>query len=344
MPINTVQRLVHLRTQKNQQILQSVARLWELGRHAKTEQDILDGLHPWGKHNELKFYNTLPKILVMIGVTCFILGWFLHPYLPYVLSVLFASGCCFLAFLVYESYDPIEEVIDYLEQRMMLLKFDLHFQSMPSIFTQTSSSTLMLSQLKQLFPLFSQGSVSNEIGLYASTTWIDDTGVSHPVMLFQYHFVSDFKISNAEGKRQKVKEIHKDLWGAFIFQTPARAFAASDKRKSFFYPYHFKWQSSDILLNQKIHLFGDSQQHLARNISPSMTLKLANFFEENSGDLISHFQESIIFFMGENNLLRRSNKKQADDIRNISELRGYLRTLNMPAYQQFQQSMLKFLS
>ena len=48
--------------------------------------------------------------------------------------------------------------------------------------------------------------------------------------------------------------------------------------------------------------------------------------------------------MGEKNLLRRSNKKQAKDIRNISELRGYLRTLNMPAYQQFQQSMLKFLS
>lgn len=344
MPINTVQRLLHLRTQKNQQILQSIVRLWELGRHAKTEQEILDGLHPWGKHNELKFYNTLPRILVILGIFGFILGWFLHPYLPYVFSALFGAGCCFLAFLIYESHDPIEEVIDYLEQRIMLLKFDLHFQNMPSIFAKTSNSTLMLSQLKQLFPLFRQGSVSNDIGLYASTTWVDDVGVSHPVMLFQYHFISDFKVPNADGKLQKVKEIHKDLWGAFIFQTPALAFAASDKRKTFFYPYHFKWQSSDILLNQKIHLFGDSQQQLARNISPSMTLKLANFFEENSGDLVSHFQEDITFFMGERNLLRSTNKKQANDIRNISELRGYLRTLSMPAYQQFQQSMLKFLS
>ena len=344
MPIKTVQRLIHLRTQKNQQILQNVARLWELGRHAQTEQEILDGLHPWGKHNELKFYNTLPKILVILGICSILLGWFLHLYLPYVLSALSGAGCFFLAFLIYESHDPIEEVIEYLEQRIMLLKFDLHFQSMPSIFAKTSNSTLMLSQLKQLFPLFTQGSLSNEIGLYASTTWVDEAGVSRPVMLFQYHYVSDFKVPSTDGKLQKIKEIHQDLWGAFIFQTPTLAFAASDKRKTFFYPYHFKWQSSDILLNQKIHLFGDSQQHLARNISPSVTLKLADFFEENSGDLISHFQENIIFFMGENNLLRRSNKKQADDIRNISELRGYLRTLNMPAYQQFQQSMLKFLS
>lgn len=344
MPINTVQRLLHLRTQKNQQILKSVARLWALGRHAKTEQEILDGLHPWGKHNELKFYNTLPKVLLILGISCFILGWFLDPYLPYVFSALSGAGCFFVAFLIYESHDPIEEVIEYLEQRIMLLKFDLHFQSMPSIFTKTSNSTLMLSQLKQLFPLFTQGSVSNDIGLYASTTWIDDVGVSHPVMLFQYHYISDFKVPSAEGKLQQVKEIHKDLWGVFIFQTPARAFAASDKRKTFFHPYHFKWHSSDILLNQKIHLFGDSQQQLARSISPSMTLKLADFFEENSGDLVSHFQENITLFMGENNLLRRSNKKQADDIRNISELRGYLRTLNMPEYQQFQQSMLKFLS
>ncbi len=344
MPINTVQRLLHLRTQKNQQILQSVARLWDIGRHAKTAQEILDGLHPWGKHNELKFYNTLPKFLVVLGIACIILGWFVHPYLPYMLSALFGAGCCFLAFLIYESHDSIEEVIDYLEQRMMLLKFDLHFQCMPNIFTKTSNSTLILSQLKQLFPLFQQGSVSNDIDLYASTTWTDSVGISHPVMVFQYHFVSDFKVPTVEGKLQKIKEIHQDLWGAFVFQTPALAFAASDTRKTFFHPYHFKWQSSDILLNQKIHLFGDSQQQLAKNISPSMTLKLADFFDENSGELISHFQENITFFIGENNLLRRSNKKQADDIRTISELRGYLRTLDMPAYQQFQQSMLKFLS
>lgn len=344
MPINTVQRLLHLRTQKNQQILQSIARLWDIGRHAKTEQEILDGLHPWGKHNELKFYNILPKALAILGISCFILVWFLDPDLPYFLSVLFGACCCFLSFLIYEAHEPIEEVIEYLEQRIMLLKFDLHFQSMPSIFTKTSNSTLMLSQLKQLFPLFQQGSVSNDMGLYASTTWIDNLGVAHPVMLFQYHYISDFKVPTAEGKLQKIKEIHKDLWGAFIFQTPACAFAASDKRKTFFHPYDFKWQSSDISLNQKIHLFGDSQQRLAKNISPSMTLKLADFFEENSGDLVSHIQENITLFMGEKNLLRRSNKKQAKDIRNISELRGYLRTLNMPAYQQFQQSMLKFLS
>ena len=75
-----------------------------------------------------------------------------------------------------------------------------------------------------------------------------------------------------------------------------------------------------------------------------MTLKLADFFEQNSGDLVSHVQENVTFFIGEKNLLQRYNQKHPDDIATISELRGYLRTLSLPAYQQFQQSMLKFLS
>lgn len=344
MPINTVQRLLHLRTRKNQQIMQSIARLWELARHATTAQEILDGLHPWGKQNELKFYNTLPILFASFGIGCLVVGWFIHPYIPYFLSILTGLGCCLAAYLIYEPNDPIEEVILHLEQRMMLLKFDLNFHTLPSIFSKTSNATLMLSQLKQHFPLFSQGSVANDISLYASTTWKDAEGISHPVLVFQYHYVSDFKVPDSDGKLHKVKEIHRDLWGAFIFQTPAQCFAASDKRQTFFYPYNFEWQSSDIALNQALNIFGDNQHQLAKTITPSMTLKLINFFKENSGDLVSHHQETITFFMGERNLLRTANKKQSDDIRNISELRGYLRTLDMPAYQQFQQSMLKFLS
>lgn len=72
---------------------------------------------------------------------------------------------------------------------------------------------------------------------------------------------------------------------------PPLGFAASNKHDQFVYPYHQKWQSSDILVNQKINIFGYEQHQLARTISPSQTLKLSDFFEDYNGDLIYHFKK-----------------------------------------------------
>jgi hypothetical protein len=78
--------------------------------------------------------------------------------------------------------------------------------------------------------------------------------------------------------KSKIREIHKDQWGAFIFQMPALGFAASNKHHEFIPPYTQIWKTADILVSQNLYIFGYDQHQLARTISPSITLKLSDFF------------------------------------------------------------------
>ena len=247
----------------------------------------------------------------------------------------------FLAYLLYEPKEPLTQVINYLEQRMTVLRYGLQFQQLPAYLPIQAQPLLVMSRLKQYFPLFNRGTESNEITQYASTTWHDGI-TEHQVLLFQYHYISEMPIFQENNKKKIVKEIHKDLWGAFIFQIPALGVAVSNQRSRFFAPYTNSWQSSDILINQKLKIFGLDQHQLAKEVGPSMTLKLHDFFEHFSGDLIYHHEEQILCYLGEQNLFQTASKRS--EIHNISALRGHLRTMTMPQYQKFQQLMLNLIS
>ena len=121
--------------------MHNVARLWTIGQQAKSDQDILDALHPWNDNKELYFYNNLPRLLFISGVLTCLFGWVIHHYIPFILSFSTGALCCFLAYLIYESDEPINEVIAFLEERIMLLRYDLHFNKMPGHITTTSNST-----------------------------------------------------------------------------------------------------------------------------------------------------------------------------------------------------------
>lgn len=343
MPLNTIQRMMHIRSVHNQKVMHNVARLWDISRQAQSSQDILDGLHPWGKNNHLQFHNSLSYGFMIFALLSLPLGWIVADYFPFSLSVLIAFSWAFLGYISYENDDPIDEVIDALELKMKLLKDQLNFNQLPSHLTGTMNSAIVLSKLKQNFPLFNQGTESNEIERFASTTWVDQHQKSHPVLLFKYHYISQLSIPNADGGQQKIKQIEKDLWGAFVFQVEPLGIAASNRRDRFFYPYTQSWRSSDIQLNQNLKIFGYDQQQLARTIRPTLTLKLSDFFKDTQGDLVIHFDEHILCYMGEQNLFRTISKKPRQDIQNISDLRGYLRTLDMPDYQLFKQRMLNFI-
>lgn len=86
--------------------------------------------------------------------------------------------------------------------------------------------------------------------------------------------------------------------GAFIFQMPNLGIAVSNQRSRFFEPYGSVWESSDISVNRNLKIFGRSQHELAKSISPSMTLKLHDFFQHFKGDLIYHHQEQILCYVG----------------------------------------------
>lgn len=303
---------------------------------------MLDALHPWRDDHSLCFFNVLPFILGIVSVCTLVFGYFFHPHIQYIFSLLAAFLTGFLAYLLYEPKEPLTQVITYLEQRMTVLRYGLQFQQLPAYLPIQAQPLLVISRLKQFFPLFNRGTESNEITQYASTTWHDGT-TEHQVLLFQYHYVSELPIFQEENSNQKIaKEIHKDLWGAFIFQMPASGIAVSNKRSRFFEPYTSSWQSSDILINQELNIFGVDQHQLAKEISPSLTLKLHDFFQHFTGDLIYHHEEQILCYLGEQNLFQTASKRS--EIHDISALRGHLRTMTMPQYQKFQQLMLNLIS
>lgn len=341
MPIDTVQQALHIRRKKNAQVFRNIARLWEAGQSSHTDQALLDALHPWREDHSLRFFNILPYLLATISLSTLIFGYFLHPHLQFIWSFLGAFLTGFLAYLLYESKQPLEQVIEYLEQRMIQLRYGLNFQQLPAYLPIQAQPLLVISKLKQSFPLFNRGTESNEITHYASTAW-DDGTTKHQVLIFKYHYVTEMPIlQDGNSDKKIVKEIHKDLWGAFVFQMPNLGIAISDQRSRFFEPYTRSWQSSDILINQKLNIFGLDQHQLAKSISPTLTLKLHDFFEHFSGDLIYHHEEQILCYLGEQDLFRITSKHDA--IHDIPALRGHLRTMTMPEYQRFQQLMLNLI-
>ena len=342
MPIDTVEQALHIRRKKNAQVFRNIARLWDIGQKSHSDQDLLDALHPWRDDHSLCFFNVLPFILGIVSICTLVFGYFFHPHIQYIFSLLAAFLTGFLAYLLYEPKEPLTQVITYLEQRMTVLRYGLQFQQLPAYLPIQAQPLLVISRLKQFFPLFNRGTESNEITQYASTTWHDGT-TEHQVLLFQYHYVSELPIFQEENSNQKIaKEIHKDLWGAFIFQMPASGIAVSNKRSRFFEPYTSSWQSSDILINQELNIFGVDQHQLAKEIGPSLTLKLHDFFQHFTGDLIYHHEEQILCYLGEQNLFQTASK--LSEIHDISALRGHLRTMTMPQYQKFQQLMLNLIS
>ena len=341
MPIDTVQEALHIRRKKNAQVFRNIARLWEIGQKSHNDQELLDALHPWREDHGLRFFNVLPYLLAITSMSTLIFGYFLHPHIQFIWSFLGAFLTGFLAYLLYEPKEPLTQVINYLEQRMTVLRYGLQFQQLPAYLPIQAQPLLVISRLKQFFPLFNRGTESNEITQYASTTWHDGV-TEHQVLIFQYHYVSEMPIFQENNKKKIVKEIHKDLWGTFIFQMPALGVAVSNQRSRFFAPYTSSWQSSDILINQKLKIFGLDQHQLAKEVGPSMTLKLHDFFEHFSGDLIYHHEEQILCYLGEQNLFQTASKRS--EIHDISALRGHLRTMTMPQYQKFQQLMLNLIS
>ncbi|HFG7539908.1 TPA: hypothetical protein ACGIL2_003891, partial [Acinetobacter baumannii] len=236
---------------------------------------------------------------------------------------------------------PLTEVIHYLEQHMTALRYGLKFQQLPAYLPIQAQPILVLSKLKQHFPLFNRGNEANEITEFASVTWNDGI-TDHQVLLFKYHYVNNLPILQDQNSDKKiVKEIHKDLWGAFIFQILALGIAVSNQRSRFFEPYLSEWQSSDILINQELSIFGTDQHQLAKEMSPSLTLKLHDFFQHFSGDLIYHHEEQILCYLGEQDLFQTISKRS--EIHDIPALRGHLRTMTMPQYEKFQQFMLNLI-
>lgn len=152
------------------------------------------------------FFNVLPYLLAIYSITILGFGYFLHPHIQYIWSFLGAFLTGFLAYLLYQSQEPLTQVIRYLEQRMVILRYSLHFQQLPAYLPIHAQPVLVLSKLKQYFPLFNRGTESNEITHFASTTWNDGV-TDHQVLLFQYHYVNEIPIIQDQNSDKNYKRI-----------------------------------------------------------------------------------------------------------------------------------------
>ena len=341
MPLDTVKHSIHIRRKKNERVFQNIARLWEIGRQAQTQQDILDGLHPWNAPIVLKFENVLPLLLAAVGLFFVLLIFILPTNIWLQLGLVTGLFMIFWAYISYEDKKPIDDVIEYLEQQTIAKKYQLSFLQQPQHISVPLQPVLFIAHLKRLFPVFNQGTLSNDIPYYASTVWADEDGKQHQVMVFQYHFVNQVRVRDKDGNDVKVKEVHKDLWGVFVFDVEIQGLAITTARKNFYYPYSFPWHTSDIQTNEKLNIFGSDEMQTAKLLSPAFVLKLADFFAQRQGDLMFHPTSHTLCFLGPADLFKIST--QAKKIQDISVLRGHLRTFKLPYLESLQRDLTHFL-
>lgn len=344
MPINALFKTMHIRSKTNQNVMQNIDRLYSISNKSESAQELLDALHHWKANTDLYFHNAIPVIIGLFGIITLIISFFLSTYIPISFGIICSVLCIFISYLLYEPHKAIDDVIHHLEMRMKLLRFDIHYNQVPKIIATPSSPINLLNRLQLHFPLFNLGNHSNEFEHYAASTWQCRNGHTYPVLLFKYHYSSEQFTPSGKIKTDNLKVSHFNLWGAFVFNIPPHGFAMTNKRDSFFKPYNYNWKTSDIHLNKIIKIFGADQKEMAKKISPQLTLKLEPLFLNNEAELISHHTEHLVCYISKKNIFSVTSNRSKQNIRNISDLRGYLRTIDMPNYTAFQTQLLDVLT
>lgn len=342
MPIESVQRNLHIRRKKNELVFENIARLWELHQQAKNNQEILDGLHPWQSSINLKFENTLQYWLALIGAILCLCVFIAPAQLIFQLTFFAGLACIFWAWLSLERNQPIQEVIQALEQKIISEKYQLDYFASPPHLRMPLKGTMLESKLKLLFPLFNLGTIANDFPLYASSHWTDEHGVSHPVIVFQYRYVTEITIRDKHGDKVRIQEVEQFKYGVFVFDiNKFQGLAVSSQVREFSPPYSSPWKTSDILLNRKLYIAGTQQLAIAKQLTPAHVLRLEAFFQKQDGSLLFHPEQHCLCFLGNKNLFQPSVTKRK--ITDISTLRGHLRTFKLPYLEQLKSDITTLL-
>ena len=321
-----------------QRVTRNVARLWQIERDVKTEQDLLNALHPWHGKQNLKFNQQVCFLYALSGglilLCCFLLK----------IKIGFVVGCILLilAYLNYHSDRGLNAVIQALEQKMIQVRYDLAFNHLPSHLPFSTQSLFLFNQLKQHFStLFSAHSSASYISRFASTNW-QINQQDCPVLLFEYVNIIEIKTHDEDGTKISWRKEEHRQWGAFIFKMPALGIAINNTKNPFKAPYQVPWNTSDIQMNEYLYIRGYDDLQLAKNLTPHRVVQFDQFFKQQTGDLIFHYEQDIACFLGLAPLFEMHS--QHNDIKTISNLRGHLRTSRLLHYEQFKKQMITLLS
>ena len=337
MPIEHLQQRWHFHRRMNKRVWNNINRLRMIALSSTSKQHILDAMHPWRVSISLKYNNTLSYLLLGVGILLMILPTIYLYQSGITLLIFWLMGIAAMVYgyLSIDQQREVDDVIKLLSDAVYQFQYDVRLNEFPVIAQNTSMNpTYMLMKIKQGFPGFNQGNASNEFRTFAATTWQID-GHDYPILLIHYVAIDEVAMRDAKGNEYR-KQIETHRYGACVFHMPALALVVS-RDKVDYERYPIRWSSSDIQVNQHYHIYGQQEFELAKNLTPSRILALANHLNHMKGSLIFHEEMQVCCYLSTPSifLCKPPNKAISD----VSQLRGYLRTLQAPHYEQMQQSL-----
>ncbi|MFB2538457.1 MULTISPECIES: hypothetical protein [unclassified Acinetobacter] len=337
MPIDSLKSTWRFHRRSNQKVLDNLALLQSIAYSARDKQEILDRLHPWrGATQALKFYNQFSYIMILLVAISivFVTLYLAHYGILLIITWLLGGAAILYAYFSLESKQDIQKTIELLVEKVYQLQYDIRFHQFPDLDSNVvMNQQYMLTLVKNRFPNLNEGTYGNEVSTIAATTWQVD-GHDYPVLLFKY-IKRDRRIG-AKNENGQEAYIERILYGACIFDMPALAFVVANQRKDYV-RYPVPWQSSDVQFNDRFKVYGQTEMELAKNVSGQGLLCLAQNLTHMDGSLIFHEEMSAFCYLSKQNIFHCT--APAKPIQSISELRGALRTLHAPFYEQMQQSL-----
>lgn len=336
MPLEHLHNRWHFHQRMNKKVWNNLDRLTAILAKNPNKQDILDALHPWRLSILLRFNNTFAILQISIGIILIVLSCLYFSSAPWFFAFLWliSIGLCIYAYLSIEKQSDIDHIITQLSNQVFQDQYQVKFNQFPIIDKSLINPTHLLMRIRQGFDCLNEGNASNSIEAIASTEW-QVNGHLYPVLLFHYKCVNETTTRDTKGNVVK-KETVSHRWGACVFDMPPLAFVATSSRME--YPrYPVGWSSSDIQFNRKYTLAGQQELELARNLSPQRILNLGRNLDRLRGTIMFHDSMNAFCYVSQQNIF--ATQKPTKPITDISMLRGYLRTLKAPHYENVKESL-----
>lgn len=339
MPLDHLHQRWHFHQRMNKKVWTNLERLKDIAARSQSKQDILDGLHPWRLAINLRFNNTFAILQFVSGILLILIAFLLYASSGgwLVFSCILGLAICTYAYLSIEKQSHIDHVIQLLSDQVYQHQYQVKFLNFPTL--QHSAGVMnpayLLARVRQGFNCLNEGNAGNNIDFYASTTW-HVQGHDFPVLLFHYECIDEIIIRDVKGNEIKKKTI-SHRYGACVFDMPNLGLMVSTQKERYT-RYPIQWSTSDIQFNQKFNVAGQQELELARNLTPTRILAIANHLEHMHGTLMFHDQMNAFCYVSRQNIFQTQLPKKP--ITDVSMLRGYLRTLRAPHYEKMVESLI----
>lgn len=311
----------HVNNGKTQSNIDSINQLL-----ASTENfdHLIEKLKHWQDDPSLSIQNYTFWLFIGLGIGCVILAFFSHPVL-----FLFAIASIAFAFYKRTSTQPLNQLIDYIQQKNLEAKYQIRF-------FPNETDNRIISPYD--FPLFGLGDYENSIRNTIYGTWQIDAFI-YPYMLFNYHYVDEVETRDSEGKT-KTEYRHYDLWGIIVENFPTQGISISSKQNRAC-RLGTKWSSGDIRFDNQYQLSGTNEMRLAKFFSPNHVLVLDQAMSRFKGDFYVHPQHPALCWLFKIDITKPH--LPVGQVQTVHDLAAQLESMSMPDYEQLKQSLLTIL-